>query len=386
MIMGYLSSLLKRFLESQKTNTPQYFDVDEIVSLIHYFLDVDDLVNLNSVVELGYRLHPDDISFKTALCQTLIAIEDYNSALKLLDNIGNIRSKSLHLMRIECYCELDRYDDAISLIDKLTAKKSPYLEDVMVQAISIMNDRDNRRPETYALIKRALRILPDSLPLKTELCFNLELQGKTKEALALCHELIDEDPYATDLWYMQGRLYSLCADFERAIEALDYALTCITAFKDFDMEYEIKLMKAYCLYKNESYDKAIAVYEDLAMYEEFTGAEVDPFLAECYMSLEQYEDAYRILRRIAGHEDLEDEVAVYGNLIYCCIETGRREEAIDILSEMLKNYPGGILEYLSALSTAKDDEPADGDDAFADENNTAGDLARTYLNSNLHNN
>ncbi len=381
--MKNISSLLKRFFESQKSNTNPYFDVDEIVSLIDHFLNKDDVSNLKTAIELGYKLHPDDIGFKISLCKTLVSIEDFDSAIKLINNIGLRNNKDLDLMRLECYYELDRYHEALALIHKLTAENSEYLEDAIVQAACIMNDMEKYQQDTYDFIMRALTMFPDNLTLKSELCFSLELQGKTKEALTRCRELISEDPYAAETWYMQGRLYSLCADFEKAVDSLDFALTCI--HQNEELEYEIKLMKAYCLYKNESYQKAISTYEELISYDEFVSSEVEPLLAECYMGLGSYEKAYHILKHAIDLKDLEDEVSVFGNFIYCCIETERHKEALDILSETLIRFPTSILKYLSTLNIKKNQLSLE----YTGKENIplkAGDLARKYLESNLHNN
>ena len=122
--MENISSLLKRFFESQKSNINIYFDVDEIVSLIDYFLDKDDVSNLKTTIELGHELHPDDITFKISLCRTLVSIEDFDSAVKLMENMEVKRNKDLDLMRLDCYCELNRYDEALSLIHELTTENS----------------------------------------------------------------------------------------------------------------------------------------------------------------------------------------------------------------------------------------------------------------------
>jgi tetratricopeptide (TPR) repeat protein len=381
--MENISSLLSRFFESQESNTDTYFDVDEIVSLIDHFLDKDDMLNLKTMIELGYKLHPDDVGFKISLCKTLVFIEDFGSAIRLIGDIEIKNNKDIDLMRLECYCELDRYDEAFLLINELTVEDSDYLEDAVIRTACVMNDMEKHQQYVYDFIMYALAMFPDNLTLKSELCFNLELQGKTKEALTLCRELIHEDPYATEIWYMQGRIYSLCADFEKAVDSLDFALTCI--HKDEDLEYEIKLMKAYCLYKNESYQEAISTYNELMSYDEFVSSEVEPFLAECYMSLKEYEKAYDILQRIIEYNDLEDEMSVYGNFIYCCIETERHKEVIDILSEALRRFPtSSVLEYLSALNlTSKQlSPPYIGKETVL----RTGDLARKYLESNLHNN
>ncbi|MDR1096650.1 MAG: multidrug transporter [Tannerella sp.] len=380
--MENISSLLKRFFESQKSNTEPYFNVDEIVSLIDHFLDRDDMSNLKTVIELGYELHSDDTDFKISLCRTLVSIEDFDSALKLIEDTGLENSKDLDLLRLECYCELGRQDEALALIRELVAENSDYLEEAIVGTACIMNDIEKYQQEACDFIERGLALFPDNLTLKSELCFNFELQGKTKEALTLCRELIDEDPYAAEIWYMQGRLYSLCANFEKAVDSLDFALTCI--HKNEELEYEIKLTKAYCLYKNESYQKAISTYEELVSYDEFIGAEVEPYLAECYMSLGDYEKAYEILKQTVDYQDLEDEVYVFGNFIYCCIETERHKEAIDMLSEALRRFPTSILEYLSTLNLMR--EQLSLPDAGKEKILRTGDLARKYLESNLHNN
>jgi tetratricopeptide (TPR) repeat protein len=273
----------------------------------------------------------------------------------------------------------------MGLIDKLAALNSPYLEDAVFHTACIMNDTEKHLQDTCNFIRHALTLFPDNLLLKSELCFNLELQEKTKEALNLCRELLDEDPYSAEIWYMQGRLYSLCEDFERSVDSLDFALTCIheTEEPDTELEYEIKLMKAYCLYKNGSYRKAVSLYEELMSYDDFDPSETNPFLAECFINLEEYEKAYHALKLIMDNNDLEDKISVYGNFIYCCMETERRQEAIDTLSEALKLFSNRILEYLSTLHITGDPlmEPHAGGDE-----STAGELARNYLKSNLHNN
>jgi tetratricopeptide (TPR) repeat protein len=376
--------LLNRFFGSRKSNTNTYFDVDEIISLIDYFLDNDDAANLSAAIELGDKLHPDNINFKISLCKTLIAVEDFDSAIKLIDDIGIKKNKDMDLMRLECYCELDKYEEAFAFIRELMAEDCAYLEDAFIHMACVMNDIEKRQQCAHDFIMYTLTLFPDSLALKSELCFNLECQGKTKEALTLCRELIQEDPYIAEVWYMQGRIYSLCADFEKAIDSLDYALACIYESKDSELEYEIKLMKTYCLYKNESYEKAIAIYKELLSYDEFINSEVEPFIAECYMNLKEYEKAYDILKQIIGNTDLEDEISVYGNFIYCCIETDRRKEAIDFLGEALKNFPAHILEYLSTLIKAK--APLSKASIKKENILRTGDLARKYLESNLHNN
>ena len=380
--MKNISSLLERFLSAQKNSIISYFDVDEIASLINYFLEKDDTVNLNNIIELGYELHPDDINFKVALCKTLVVMENFNSAIKLIEEDNIKGNKDIDLIRLECYCELERYDEATGLIDELTIKDSPYLEEAVEHMACVLNDIERYHENAFGFIQHALTMFPDNFGLKSELCLNYELRGNTKEAMELCRELIDEDPYSVELWYMQGRLYSLCADFEKAVDSLDFAITCVES--NTELEYEIKLTKAFCLYKNESYDKAISCFRELIPHDDFIGSQVYPYLAECYMSINKYENAYIILKQVIGNKDLDDEVSVYGNFIYCCIETNRKDEAIEVLGDTLKRFPRSILEYISSLNVLKNQQM----DLYAEKESIIypSELARSYISSSIHNN
>ena len=377
--MDNFSFLLERFLSAKKNSLISFFDVDEIISLINYFLEKDDVTNLKDVIELGRELHPDDINIMTALCQAFASVDDFESAIKIIEDNDIKGNKDIDLLRLECYCELNRYDEAILFIDYLTEKNSTYLEDAIIHTASILNDLEAFQEKAYDFIKDALTMYPDNFLLRSELCFNLEIRGYTKEAIELCRELIDEDPYSAEIWYMQGRLYSLCANFEKAIESFDFAITCIE--NNNEMEYEIKVIKAFCLQKNGSYDKAIECYKELSSYVDFDNSHVDPYLAECYMDIKEYGKAYDLLVNAIKDDNIDDKVSAYGNFIYCCIETDRRNEAIDVLGDALKLFPHSILEYISLLNITKN-QP----ETFTGKENIVypSELARKYISSNIH--
>lgn len=368
---------------AQKGEGNSYFDVDEIVSLIHYFVETDDTENLKSVIETGYSLHPGDVHFKITLSQTLADMGNYDSALKMIEDLHIQGNKEIDLTRIECYCELDRYDEFVGLIRTLAERDVSYLEEAVAHAACILNDIEPYWEKAHVFITNALNLFPDNIELKAELCYNYELRGKIKEAFVLCRKLIDEAPFMPEIWYAQGRLYSMCADFVHAVDSFDFAITCLE--DNPDLEREIKLMRAFCLYKNGSYDEAIAGYLELLRGASCTTAQINPFLADCYISINEYETAYGLLKEIIGETELDDEVAVYGNFIYCCIETDRQMEAIEALSEALKRFPNSILEFITRLNILKGRQPEDRDGEeekliYPDE------LIRKYFSQNYHNN
>ncbi len=140
--------------------------------------------------------------------------------------------------------------------------------------------------EACDFVSRGLTLFPDNLILKNELCYILEAEGNVLQAIELCDELIDRNPFSYEYWFTLGRLQSMVGDYEKAIEAFDFALTCD------DSDMELKILKAYCLYMNESYERAIEEYQEIEGDEEVV-RRIAPLMAECFMKLERYEEAYR---------------------------------------------------------------------------------------------
>mgnify|MGYP000149256704 CR=1 FL=1 len=127
----------------------------------------------------------------------------------------------------------------------------------------------------------------------------------------------------------------MVGDYEKAIEAFDFALTCD------DSDTELKILKAYCLYMNESYEKAIEEYQEIEGDEEVM-RRISPLMAECYMKLEQYEKAYQLFSTIINDPDMEDGPTNYINYIRCCTETERDNEASIMLFKAAQLYPNNV--------------------------------------------
>jgi tetratricopeptide (TPR) repeat protein len=377
--MEEMNILLERFYSTQMSGKDAYFDVDEIIELINYFLENEDLSHLNDAINLGYKLHPDDTDFSLTICQSLMAMNDFKSAQKVLDGITVKDNEDVDLCRIECLLGLNRYNEAMTLVDELVNANVPYLEYILEGVACMLNEMEGMQDQALDFIKKAMALKPDNFGLQIEYCFNHELRGETKKALELCQKLVDKEPFSSDAWYMFGRLHSLCLNIDKAIEAFDFAIAAEQ--EDHKMLYEIKCLKAYCLLKSGNYEEAISCYEELIMTEQIDILDINPFMAKCYMKIEDYDTAFQLLEPVVGNENLLDEVAVTGDMIYCAIETERREYALELFCEALKRYPHSILDYLSTLNMFRNDEmgtPAPMNPAYPEE------LTRMFRSSNIY--
>lgn len=347
----HISKLLRRYLDAVEEGREPYFDADEIDCLLDGFEEADDFTHYGKLLSLGMKLHPMNDSLKVRKCKFHLYGEEYNEALTLLDTLVDNNDEELDMIRLECYCALGEYTRLLEHLDTLQDNDCEYLQDLYEYMAPLFTDMDMYE-RAYAFIDRGLSLFPDSLLLKEELCFVYEMKGHYGKAIQLCNELIDQEPYSPDLWAILGRLYSLSGQFEKAIDSFDFAITCSD-----EPDIEIKILKAYCLFMNESYQKAIDVYMEVAVDEESIDR-IKPLMAECYMRLEDFDEAYYLLKDIINKKKENMEATSYINFVRCCVETDREKEASVMLKNAASIFPDNVrvLSLLALSYLEKNDD------------------------------
>jgi tetratricopeptide (TPR) repeat protein len=329
--------ILQRYSEMKNKGLELYFDADEIADLLEHFEIAEDFDQYEKVVKLGQKLHPESMDIKIGECKVHIFHERYDKALKLIEQMGESDTLELTLLKMECLCALDRFGEVINFIEtQQRIQPDEELESLFEYLTSILNEI-GKPNEAYNLVTRGLALFPDNMILKEELCCSLDGLGRIPEAIRVCNEMIDTNPYSTDYWYILGRLYVISEDYGKAAEAFDFALTCE------ESNVEIKILKAFCLFLNENYEKAIEVYLDLLSQKEDVQERVQPMLAECYMRADDFEQAYILFNELLRNTGFEKELAICKNYIHCCLETEREQEAADVLSMAIDRFPNDLL-------------------------------------------
>ncbi|MDR2810771.1 MAG: tetratricopeptide repeat protein [Tannerellaceae bacterium] len=334
-----ISILLQRYLAACKRGAEVYFDADEIDAILDSFEEKEDFTHYESLLALGLRLHPDNPALKIRQCKYYLFNEEYAKALDCLDNLHDVNQEDVDLLRLECFCALKQYDKAIEYMDTLLKTKCEYVEDLFEFLVPLLGDVD-MMDEAKELIERGKRIFPNNQALQEELCYILEAEGNFEQAIQICNELIDKEPYSYDYWFLLGRLYSQTNDFDNAIDAFDFALTCD------DSDDELKVLKAYCFFMNENYEKAIEIYSELSA-EEASSGRINVLMAECYIKLDNFELAYVLLKEIINSQeeedpDIEADEMIYISFIRCCVETDRGVEASQALSKAAELFPDNV--------------------------------------------
>ncbi|WP_102408606.1 tetratricopeptide repeat protein [Parabacteroides bouchesdurhonensis] len=346
-----ISRLLQRYLNAKEGGKEPYFDADEIDDLLESFEESDDYTYYDEVLELGLKFHPNNTALLIKECKQYVYNNNFEDALKLIDSIAETNNEDLDLLRIECYCYTNKHNKAIEFVQKLITDSCEYQESIFECIIPILNDLDLFK-ESREFIDLALKMFPENFTIKNELCLLLEAEGKFQEAIKICNELIDKNPYSCDYWFTLGRLYSMLPDYDKAIEAFDFALTCD------DSDIELKILRAYCLYMNENYEKAIEAYSEVIDNDDYYW--IKPHLAECYIKLERFKEGYDILKQLLSKKEVKKEPTAYVNFIRCCLEIEREKEASTTLKKAMKLFPDNVrilsLLALTYLENGQEDQ------------------------------
>lgn len=332
------SRLVQRYLSARQEGKDPYLDADDILYLLDYFEKSNDTKLYNEVLRLGLRLHPDCPELQIEESRELIFDGQYEKALEKLNAIAPLQDLEADILRIEAYCSLNQYSKAHTLTKMWVKDQLEASEEIFEQTAIMLNDLE-MPDKAREFVEWGLSLFPNNITLKSELCYILEMENDIPKAIRLYEEIIDSNPYSAEPWFNLGRLYSMVDNYEKAIEALDFAATCE------EPDLELLIFKGYCLFMNGSYEKAIEEYEEiLRLYEgdEDVHSHVGAFMAECYTRLGDYEKAYQIYTTIINEPDIQNEAINFIHYIRCCQETGRDKEISHILLKATLIHPNNV--------------------------------------------
>lgn len=347
------SRLLQRYKDAIKNGKEPYFDINELEELLEHFETEEEFTYFKKLAALGRKLHPDNVIMKIQEARGCMFFEHYNKALTLLDAIddGEVVDKAdeseIDILKTECRCRMGQYDKAMKHIDELIKGKCYYLQEMFETIATTLVDicMDD---EAFKFINRGMKLFPNSVFLRNELDRLMDCVDADK-AIELQNKQIDKDPYDADNWNTAAQIYADKGDFGKAIEALCFASAC----DDEEPDTEMEMMKGFYCYMNGNYEKAIEVYKKINVTPDMKeeSEEICSVMAKCYMELENYEEAYKCLKKTIGSGIESDSPRDYLNFIHCCMETEHDEDIPEVLDVVNKKFPQDT-HVLSTLAAA----------------------------------
>ncbi|KAA6337135.1 Lipopolysaccharide assembly protein B [termite gut metagenome] len=333
-------ALLIAQYESSKSNEQNfYLDAEQVLEIAEWYELHDRFSDAYAVLMDGISWHPDHSGILTAFAYLHLdqgALEEAKRIAGLIDDEFAVDTK---LLRVELLLTEDKLPEAESILDTLAEEADANLC-LNIAGLYIQADHFSHG---LSWLQKAAAIDPDDeemIETIAECCHNM---GKNEEAAYYFNRLIDKQPYSADYWVGLAKVCFAQEQYDKAIEACDFALIGDANSGD------AHLFKAHCLYQLENYEESIKEYKDVSVMGNFFAEYIYSYIGACYNEMQDWEQACAYYKKaLQGADELDDakKMDVYSNLSTCYYRMGRFDEAHDICQTMEVLFPDFLDSYL----------------------------------------
>lgn len=313
---------------SQKT-AAGYFDVYEMEQIVDYYLRWGRTRESTVALELGFRLHPGSPVLLVQKAKILLASEQPQKALLLLNSVVNIKEYDVILLKINVLAVLGQQDEARALATELLSDQSLDVDVVCLDIAYIYLSNFDIENALYFL-QKGEAANPRNIDILHELAFCHDAREDNEASLAVYQRIIKLDPYSAETWFDLGQIYFLQNDFSKAIMAYEYA--SVIRPED-SLTF---LQKAHSHFQLQQYKEAI---EDYLVYISMAPDNWQAwlFVGECYERLDQFDFAIRYYSKsLKMHE--ENFEALTGIAI-CLMEQEKFDDSLAFSQRAIEINP-----------------------------------------------
>ncbi len=303
-----------------------YFDVEEMESIVDYYLRKGRTKESTNALEFGFKLHPNSSVLMTKRAKIYLAVGDTQKAYRILESHSDKNDYEVNLLRIDVLTRLERNQEAHQLCEKLIESEINDTDNVCLDiAYIFLGQFDPDGAFKYLQIGESFN--PFNEDLLFELAFCYEQKQENDKAIKTYNKIIKIDPYAAEAWYNLGQIYFIQQNFQHALTAYSYALTIRPD------DSLACMQKGHTHFQLQQYKEAL---EDYFSYLEMAAENWQTylFIGESYERLEKFPEAIEFYSKsLAEHEDNFEALT---GIAICLLEQELFNDSIVYIERALK--------------------------------------------------
>jgi tetratricopeptide (TPR) repeat protein len=325
-----ISALAKRYEQAMESGRNIYLDADQFGDLAEYYDSRDEIEVARKIVDAGLEIHPANSSLLIKKAKFAVYDGEYSLGLNILDKSALEYDYDVYLIKIECYLQLELYNEAYELTKELLDKEEDEDPEDIFAELGFLHVEADCFKEAVAYFLESLKYNAENIEVLSDLAYAYEMMNDFDAAIYSTNRILDIEPYAYEAWTNLGKLYSLKEEFEKAIDAFDFALTIN------DSDSNVLKLKAHCLFLTERAEEAIEIFKEL-LRSDSEDVSIYFLLAECYQSLEMFDE---VLQSLAQYEKVAGETPeLLLRKAYLFLQKEDYAIASDIIREATAKYP-----------------------------------------------
>ncbi len=306
-----------------------YFDAEEFDDLAEYHELLDNIEEAKAIIESGLKIHPANSFLLLKKAKYIIYEGNYTNALEFLKQNFECYDFEAHLLKLECYLQLNKYNEA-NLLAQEVLNDTENEEYVIFSELGFIYAETDYHDDAIQLFEQSLLFKPDNMEVLTELTYSYELCNNFTEAISTVNKILDIDPYSYEAWINLGKLHLLQEEFEKAVDAFDFAI----AINEYDTD--VLKLKAHCLALSDRIPEAVELLEE-CVQENPLDKNLYYSLSECYLSLENFDKMFDALDKYTELNGETDDLYAKKALVH--LHKGNIDESCRILYNGLKLFP-----------------------------------------------
>ena len=323
---------VSRYEAAKLIGNSQYFDVEEYLMIIDYYMVNDRQDEAVEACASAMRLHGEEPEL--VLMRARIDIHQGNAA-KALESIMPLESMlsddyGYYLTKASALLDLERdgFAECFEKVLELIEDESPELREDIFDEMGEMLERARLYPEARSFYEMAVEEFPENLVFLFKLGFCYECLSKPEKAVELYNKAIDVDPFSESAWYNIGIAYNRMGEYDKALEAYNYAIALDPSFSDAIFNRGNTFCNA------GRYAEALECYQEyLQIYPDSVSAKC--YSGECYIQLGRIDEADECYNKILSEHSGNNAEAWYGKaMVYSA--RGETKKAVEALETLLK--------------------------------------------------
>ena len=278
-----ITELIQKYERMRHMNKSLYFDADEFVMISNYYSRKKEASEAESAVNIGLGIHPHSSELMITKAKILLASKNFEAAydysLTIPEDETNV---DLLLVKFECLLFLNKIKEADAFLHYIL--KGDLDEEKLfrfITKVGLLYNEAEHYETAIMLLEKAKEIDNTNVEVLEGLSHAYEWSDNIDKAIEITNSIIDINPYSFEAWVNLGMLFSYNWDYEKSIEAFDFALAikdnavhvlqlkALSYNQDDNYEEELKLLNE-CIEvspNDESlYDDLIKRYEELEEY------------------------------------------------------------------------------------------------------------------------
>ncbi|MDO9154084.1 MAG: tetratricopeptide repeat protein [Paludibacter sp.] len=274
---------VKRYENFLTGTATGYFDVEELETIVDYYLRKGRTKDGAKALELGLQLHPQSAALQTKRAKIYLAVGDFKKAFRLLDSLAENDDYELQLLKIEALIKLSREKEAQLLCNSLIKNANDDIDNVCLDIAYIYFGLLNFETSLIYLLKGD-EFNKKNIDLLFELAFCYEQIAENEKAIEAYNRIIDVDPFMPEAWFNLGQMYFSIPDYNNALNAYEFSLSLN------EHDSLANLQKAHTHFQLGQYEKAIQGYKEFEKYA-FEAWQAKLFIGESYEKMEKFDVA-----------------------------------------------------------------------------------------------